>query len=168
MAKKKTTTAVTKTKTKAGKGSTKKALKAGIIARVEKKLSTQKVDSKGLSAHKKARFNVTVVMRQVEEAVGFLAKLTDFDITIKGRPVHGKGRKDHFNVIDRKDLIAIEGAEGSACRVLFQKAKTVATYSNATYERKANGYIILNTECGETVTLVPSDLADIQIAAVID
>lgn len=156
------------TKGKATKGATKKSLKGALGDKTNKILARQKVSSSGLSGHKKAKFNVAVVMRQVKEVVGFLAEVTDFDITIKGRPVVGKGRKDHFNVLHSSDVVSYEGTKGSACRALVQIPTTVADYKNCTYFRKSNGTIELTTEGGETVTLNPAEGIDFQIAAVID
>lgn len=153
---------------KAGKGATKKALKGALADRTLKTLTRQKVSDKGLSGHKKALFNIVVVKRQVKEVVGFLAEVTDFDITIKGRPVAGKGRKDHFNVLQRSDVVLFEGTKGSACRALVEIPVTIAEYKNCTYSRKPNGFVELTTEGGETVTIMGDEGLELQIAAVLD
>ena len=156
------------TKASSKKGSVKKALKPGLGAKTLKILERQRVSSKGLSSVKKAKFNVSVVMNQVKEVRGFLAEETNFDISIKGRVVSGKGRKPHFNVIDRKDIIAYEGAKGEPCKVLVNMPVVVASYTNCTYIRKSCGLMVLTNEAGETISLVTQPGVNLEIAAVIE
>lgn len=166
-AKKENKNAVSKS-TKASKGTVKKSVRGGtLIERNAKILDRQKVNSNGLAGHKKALFNISVVMQQLKEVRGFLAEETAFDITIKGRPVHSKGRKDHFSVIDRTDIVLYEGSKGEPCKAVIKASTIVATYANCTYSRKQNGNIGLVNDSGETVTIVPQDGIVVQIEAVI-
>ena len=135
-------------KSKKAAGTTKKAKKSS-----KSNIRVQRIDNKvnlknGVKALKSSRFNVSVRATDVVTRFGVIANMDSTSVNLLTKPKSGSS-KEGFMLLDRADIIAVEGAVGESSKVLVHEQSEVALYKDVAVSIKDGAYILKEADGSE-------------------
>jgi len=128
--------------------SKKKATKTNVrVQRIENKTKLKTTPK----SYKSARFNVQVSAANVVTRYGVIHSMDENSVQFITKPKSGSS-KEALMVIDRANLIALEGAVGEAAKAVVVETTEVALYKDVALKVKGDSYLLTEKD-GATITV---------------